>query len=550
MIQENLVELFEKSIKQNWYAPAFSNYGGEKVSYGEVAENILKWHLIFQKCGIKKGDKIALIGTNSINWALTYLATVSCGAVIVPILPDFSADDMEHLINHSDSRMLFADNKIIESVNIAKLIKLEAVISLKDMQCVTSCKKSSRKNMKTAIELFKEKFTDGLKAENFSLPKTDNSDLSALVYTSGTTGFSKGVMLPLQSLSVNVVYAMNHFDLKAGDNMLSILPLAHAFGCAFEFLFPFSLGVHTIFLNKTPTPKILLKALADVRPKLFLTVPLIIEKIYKGRIKPLLNKKIIQLIWKLPKINTILKTRIREKLLTVFGGNLMEIVVGGSGLNNEVEQFFNEIDFPITVGYGMTEFGPLISYSGWQTQKFSSVGQTIEYLEVKIDSDDPFLIDGEILIRGENIMTGYYKNEEATKAAIEPDGWLHTGDMGVIDDDNFIYIHGRKKNMILGPSGQNIYPEEIEAKLNNMSFVQETLVLGKDGKIFALVYPDYEMVDAKNIPVENLDTVMEDNRKKVNETLPKFSQISKIKLYPKEFEKTPTKKVKRFLYDI
>lgn len=368
--------------------------------------------------------------------------------------------------------MLFADNKIIESLNIEKLKKLKAVISLKDMQCVASCKKSTIKNMEAAIDLFDEKFTDGIKVENFSLPKVDNSDLSALVYTSGTTGFSKGVMLPLQSLTVNVVYAMKHFDLKAGDNMLSILPLAHAFGCAFEFLFPFSLGVHTTFLNKTPTPTILLKALSDVRPKLFLTVPLIIEKIYKGRIVPLLDKKIIQSIWKLPKINTILKTRIREKLLSVFGGNLMEIVVGGSGLNNEVEQFFNEIDFPITVGYGMTEFGPLISYSGWQTQKFSSVGKTIEYLEVKIDSDDPYFIDGEILIRGENIMTGYYKNEEASKDAIDSEGWMHTGDMGVIDNDNFIFIHGRKKNMILGPSGQNIYPEEIEAKLNNMSFIQ------------------------------------------------------------------------------
>jgi long-chain acyl-CoA synthetase len=404
--------------------------------------------------------------------------------------------------------------------------------------------------METAIEIFKKKFHNAIKAENFSLPKVDNSDLSALVYTSGTTGFSKGVMLPLQSLTVNVVYAINHFDLKAGDNMLSILPLAHAFGCAFEFLFPFSLGVHTTFLNKTPTPKILLKALADVRPKLFLTVPLIVEKIYKGQIKPLLNKKIVHWIWKSPKINNILKRRIREKLSTAFGGNLMEIVVGGAGLNDEVERFFKKIDFPVTVGYGMTEFGPLISYSGWQTQRLNSVGQIIEYLEVKVDSDDPFLIDGEILIRGENIMTGYYKNEGATEAAIDPGGWMHTGDMGVIDDDNFIYIHGRKKNMILGPSGQNIYPEEIEAKLNNMSFVQETLVLEKEGNLFALVYPDYELVDAKGIPVENLDTVMEDNRKKVNETLPKFSQITKIKLYPKEFEKTPTKKIKRFLYDI
>ncbi len=548
MLKENLIHLFQNSIKQNWYAPALSNYGGTRLTFSEVAEHILKWHLIFQKCGLKQGDKIALIGQNSVNWALTYLTVVSYGGVIVPILADFSADDMDHLIAHSDSKMVFADTRILEALNPNRLQKMNAVFSLNDLQCVHTCKKSTLKNIEAAEEQFKEIHGASLKADHFMLPEVDNSQLSAIVYTSGTTGFSKGVMLPLRSLTVNAVYAMDHFDLKAGDTMLSILPLAHAFGCAFEFLFPFCLGVHTTFLNKTPTPRILLKALADIRPKLFLTVPLILEKIYKGKIKPLFDKKSMQLLWKLPKVNQLLQKKIRNQLFSVFGGNLMEIVVGGSALNKEVELFFNAIRFPVTVGYGMTEFGPLISYTGWQTQKPGSVGQKIEYVEIKIDSADPANIDGEILVRGENQMNGYYKNKEATRKVVDAEGWLHTGDMGIMDSDQFIYIHGRKKNMLLGPSGQNIYPEEIEAKLNNLPFVQESLVLDKEGRLIALVYPDYEAADSKGIQVEQLDELMEENRLNVNETLPKFSQISKIKLYPEEFEKTPTKKIKRFLY--
>ncbi len=550
MIQENLISLFQASIRQNWYAPALSNYNGTTVTFSGVAEHILKWHVIFRKCGIKQGDKIALIGQNSVNWALTYLTVVSYGGVIVPILADFSADDMDHLITHSEAKMVFADQRILEALNPDRLQKLNTVFSLNDLQCVHTCKKSSLKNIETAVEEFNKTLGSSFKADQFKLPEIDNSQLSALVYTSGTTGFSKGVMLPLRSLTVNVVYAINHFDLKAGDTMLSILPLAHAFGCAFEFLFPFCLGVHTTFLNKTPTPRILLKALTDVRPKLFLTVPLIIEKIYKGKIKPLLDKKSMQVLWKLPKVNQLLQNKIRNQLLSVFGGNLYEIVVGGSALNKEVEAFFNAIHFPITVGYGMTEFGPLISYAGWKKQKPGSVGQKIDYLEVKIDSPDPATIDGEILVRGENQMTGYYKNEEATRDVVDAEGWLHTGDMGVMDSEDFIYIHGRKKNMLLGASGQNIYPEEIEAKLNNLPFVQESLVLEKEGRLIALIYPDYEATDAKGIPVEKLDELMETNRKEVNGTLPKFSQISKIKLYPEEFEKTPTKKIKRFLYTL
>ncbi len=550
MIKENLVALMQASIKNNWFAPAFSDYKGETVSYGQTGQNILYWHLVFEKSGLKSGDKIALIGRNSANWALIYLATISYGAVIVPILQDFSSDDMEHLINHSDSRLLFADARIIDRLNLKRLNRLEAVISLPDMTCLTSAKKSMAKYQEQARRELEKKYPGGLTVDRFSLPVIDNSALSAIVYTSGTTGFSKGVMLPLRSLSVNVVFALHHFDLKAGDTMLSILPLAHAFGCAFEFLFPFCAGVHITFLNQVPTPRILLAGLQEVRPKLFLTVPLILEKIYSNQIKPQISKGLIKMVWKVGKARHMIGSRIRAKLIATFGGDLNEVVVGGAGLNREVEEFFKEIGFPITIGYGMTECGPLISYTNWRGHRFSSVGQIIDYLEVKIDSENPYQTPGEILVRGENVMTGYYKNKEATQAAIDADGWLHTGDMGVIDKDNFIYIRGRKKTMLLGPSGQNIYPEEIEAKLNNLPFVQESLVLQKNGKLVALVYPDYEAADRENVAVENLDGIMEANRKRLNDSLPQFSKVSQLKLYPKEFEKTPTKKVKRFLYDI
>ncbi len=547
MIKEDLVHLFEQSIKDHWSAPAFSDYNGSTLTYGQVGEQILIWHRILNKSGIRKGDKIALIGRNSIHWALTYLMTVSYGAVIVPILADFSSDDMEHLINHSDARLLFADPKILDQLDVDRMKELEAVISLKDMQCVISGKKNMARNREA---VFSEYENRKVTAERFTLPEVDKDVLSALVYTSGTTGFSKGVMLPLRSLTVNVVYALHHFDLKTGDTMLSILPLAHAFGCAFEFLFPFCTGVHITFLNQLPTPRILLKALSDVRPKLFLTVPLIVEKIYKGQIKPQLEKGALKIAWKIGKIRDIIGKSIHKKLIRTFGGNLTEVVVGGAGLNIEVEAFFKSINFPITVGYGMTECGPLISYSEWQRHKPASVGQIIDYLEVKIGSDDPFSVPGEIMVRGENVMAGYYKNPQATARTIDDEGWLHTGDMGVIDEENFIFIRGRVKTMILSASGQNIYPEEIEEKLNNMPFVRESLILEKEGKLFALVYPDYELADTRGVAVEHLEDTMEEIRRKLNRKLPKFSQVAKIKLYPKEFEKTPTKKIKRFLYEI
>jgi len=391
-------------------------------------------------------------------------------------------------------------------------------------------------------------FDNTLSNTNFKLPDIQNDELAAIVYTSGTTGFSKGVMLPHNSLSVNIRYAQNNIPLKFGDKVVSFMPLAHSYGCAFEFLFPLSIGCHVTFLSKIPSPKIIIKAFQDVKPQLILSVPLIIEKIYKKQILPAISTGTVKYFVKIPGLSSVILGKIRQKLIDVFGGQFIEIVIGGAGFNPEVETFLKKIKFPFTNGYGMTECGPLISYDGWQTNKAFAVGKVIDALEIKIDSDDPENIVGEIMVRGENVMLGYYKNEQATNEAIDKNGWLHTGDLGLIDKDGYIFIKGRSKNMLLGSSGQNIYPEEIEAMLNNMQLVNESVVISKDNKLVALVYPDYELVDASNISESKLMDRIEENRKELNAKLPAFAAISKIEIYSEEFEKTPTKKIKRFLY--
>jgi len=395
-----------------------------------------------------------------------------------------------------------------------------------------------------------DKYDGSLIAEKLSFPEISNNELAEIVYTSGTTGFSKGVMLPHNSLLANVIYAQNHMDLKPGDTIASFLPIAHTFGCAFEFLFPFSVGCHITFLGKIPSPKIILQAFKQVRPRLILSVPLVLEKIYDKQIKAALDKGIVKILTKAPLLKNLIYKKVCNKLIEAFGGNFKEIVIGGAALNEKVETFLKMIGFPVTVGYGLTECGPLVSYAPWDEHKTSSVGKIVDTLEVRIDSDDQQKIVGEILVRGENVMLGYYKNEEATNEAIDKDGWLHTGDLGVVDEDGFIFIKGRCKSMILGPSGQNIYPEEIEAKLNNLPFIQESLVVQKNKKLIALVYPDLGLADAKGINEKKLTVKMEENRKFINQQLPPYCPITKIELSPEEFEKTPTKKVKRYLYTL
>jgi long-chain acyl-CoA synthetase len=546
MIQERYVNMLEDSIKKNWELPALSNYQGANINYGEMGEKILWLHNVYEKNHVKKGDKIAVIGKNSVNWGLVYLSAISYGAVIVPILPDFKPDDIQHIVNHSDSVLFFAAESIFENIDESKMPHLTAIVSLENFAPLYTKKNDGDKVFKESAEYKAE----NLSAESFALPDIQNDVLSAIVYTSGTTGFSKGVMLPQNSLSANVRYAQNNIPLKFGDKIVSFMPLAHSYGCAFEFLYPLSIGCHVTMLSKIPSPKIIVKAFQEVRPQLILSVPLVIEKIYKKQLMPVLSKPSMKIMLKLPIISKKIHAKIRQKLVDVFGGKFIEIVIGGAAFNPEVEEFLNKIGFPYTSGYGMTECGPLISYDGYKSTKMFSVGLEVDTLDVKIDSEDPANVVGEILVKGENVMTGYYKNEEATREAIDSDGWLHTGDLGVIDSDGYIFIKGRSKNMILGASGQNIYPEEMEARLNNMTYVNESLVLGKGGKLVALVHPDMEAVDASKIDETKLAEKMEENRKALNAGLSAYMQISKIELYPEEFEKTPTKKIKRFMYNV
>jgi len=552
MLEENFVEMIHESIIKNWDLPAFSNYEDSPITYGETAKRILWCHYVFHKSNIKKGDKITVIGKNSANWGIVYLAAITYGAIIVPVLPDFHTDDFHHIVNHSDSSLLFLSDNIYEKIDEVKMPDIEGIFSLEDFQLLYSKKKALAKNLEKIDSQFQESIKGELTAVNFSLPKIDNSELAGILYTSGTSGFSKGVMLPHNSLVANVRFAMRNIPLKRGNAILSFLPMAHTFGCTFDFLFPFCVGCHITFLGKIPSPKILVQALGKIRPHLILSVPLLIEKIYKTRIKPKMDKTPVKVLSKVPLVGGKIYKKVRDSLIEVFGGNFLEIVIGGAALNEEVEQFLRKIDFPYTVGYGMTECGPLISYTGYPENKSQAVGRLIDTLEIRIDTSISDKSDGsgEIQVKGENVMTGYYKNTEATKQTFTADGWLRTGDMGLIDDAGFIYIKGRYKSMLLGPSGQNIYPEEIEAKLNNLPFIEESLVIEKDKKIVALVYPNMDSVDSQGLKEADLKDKMEKNRQTINEQLPIYSRLQKIELYPEEFEKTPTKKIKRFLYTI
>jgi long-chain acyl-CoA synthetase len=548
MMKENMVQLIASSLRSNWELPAFSNYREKSVTYGEVADRILYLHDVFRRLELKRDDKIAVLGKNSVNWAIAYLAAVTYGAVIVPILPDFKPDDAHHIINHSDSILFFAADSLYENLDDSRMQRIEATFSLSDFSLLQYRKKGHADTVEKAAKGYLDKYAGKLTPEAVQFEEVDNKELAAIIYTSGTTGFSKGVMLPHNSLAANVVFAQTHIPLDPGDTIVSFLPIAHVFGCAFEFLFPFSRGCHITFLSKTPSPKVILKAFEDVRPRVIFSVPLVIEKIYNKQIKPTLEKASMQIMLKLPFMSKVIYKKVHEKLTRAFGGNFIEIIIGGAALNAGVEQFLRDINFRFTIGYGMTECGPLISYAGWKEFKLQSTGKLIDTLDIKIDSDDPYNEVGEILVRGENVMYGYYKNEEATRETLDNEGWMRTGDLGVIDKDDFVFIKGRNKSMILGPSGKNIYPEELEAKLDNMPFVQESIVVEREGQLVALVYPDMEKVDSTGISEHELKGKMDANRVALNQLLPSFMAISKIEIFPEEFEKTPKKSIKRFLY--
>ena len=548
MLKENLVSYFEASIIKNWDLPALSDYKGATYTYAQVGTQIKKLHLLFQLAGIKKGDKISLLGKNSANWAMAFLSTVTYGAVIVPILPDFTAEDAVNIVNHSDSVFLFVSDSIYQTLDKNKMPAIKAAVSLEDFRIIHTSGSSLPSATEEFDKLFRDKYPEGISNKGYSFDPFPNSDLAVINYTSGTTGFSKGVVLNLNSLSANVRYAQENMPLKSGDSIVSFLPLAHTYGCAFEFLFPFSLGCHITFLTKSPSPQVIIEAFGVVRPHLVLAVPLIIEKIYKKKILPAISKGSVKILKKIPLLNKLVYNKVRKSLVDAFGGRFHEVVIGGAALNAEVEDLLDKINFPFSIGYGMTECGPLISYAGWKIRKLRSAGKIIDTLEVAIDSHDPYNTVGEILLRGENVMLGYYKNEQATAEALDKDGWLHTGDLGIIDKDQYIYIKGRSKSMILGPSGQNVYPEEIEARLNNLVYIQESVVIERDKKIVALVFPDFAALEAAGIPKDQYQQKMEEYRREMNAILPNFMGITKIEMVTEEFEKTPKKSIKKFLY--
>jgi long-chain acyl-CoA synthetase len=547
MIRERLIGYIEQSIKQNWNIEALSNYKEKGYSYKEIAEKILKIHLFFKEAGIKEGDKVALVGRNSANWCVVYLATVTYGAVTVPILPDFKPEDLNNLINHSDARLLYVDDKIYETLDSSKFPQIIGVISLDNFIMITSGNALIRQVYSTLEEKFLKAYPE-LKPEDIKFSVVTNDKLAVISYTGGTTGFSKGVMLTHNSLAANVRFAQNNMPLKPGDPLVSFLPLAHTYGCAFEFLFPFTYGCHITILSKTPSPQVIVQAFKEIKPRLILSVPLVIEKIFKKQLLPVISKPHMKILLAIPGLNKILHRKIRETLTETFGGRFNVICIGGAAFNAEAENFFRKIGFKFTVGYGMTECGPLISYASWDTTKLGASGRAVDTLEVTIDSPDPEKQVGEIILRGENVMLGYYKNEKATKEIIDEKGWMHTGDLGVIDKDGNIFIKGRSKTMLLGPSGKNIFPEEIEAVINNMDYIAESLVISEDNKLIGLIYPDYEMMKRDNISEDQLLKILENTRKEVNERVPEFMAVSKFRIHPEEFAKTPKRSIKRFLY--
>lgn len=549
MIKERFVDYIEKSIRKNWELPALSDYRGESLTYADTANHILKFHLLFGRLGIKKGDKIALVGKNSARWCCVYLSVVSYGAVIVPILPDFKSDDIQSIINHSDAILLFSSDTFFQSIDPSKLPAIQGIISLNNYELFHTNSESFRSVVEHLDAEFVKNYPEGLKADNFILPFVGNEELAVISYTSGTTGFSKGVMLQNNSLAANVRYAQENMPLLSGDPIVSFLPLAHSYGCAFEFLFPFSIGCHITILTKTPSPQIVTQAFQEVKPRLILSVPLVIEKIYKARILPKITKFPLNYLLKVPLLNKLLHNKIKKTLVAVFGGNFAEIVIGGAPFNIEAEMFFKKIKLPFSVGYGMTECGPLISYAPWTVNKMGASGRKVDTLEVKVDSADPVKIAGEIILRGENTMTGYYKNPEATREIIDNEGWLHTGDLGLIDRDGFIYIKGRSKSLILGSNGKNIYPEEIESLINNKSFISESLVVHRDEKLVALIYPDNDSMAAHHVSKDDLVNIFEQYRKEVNANIPAYMSVSRFEIHPEEFVKTPKRSIKRYLYN-
>ena len=547
-MEQSFIAYIEKSIKSNWDLDALTDYKGTTLQYKDVARKIEKIHILFEESGVKKGDKIAICGKNSSHWGVTFLAALTYGAVAVPILHEFKADNVHNIVNHSEAKLLFVGDVVWEGLNENAMPLLEGIILMNDHSLLISRSKKLTRAREHLNELFGKKYPKNFRVEHIKYYQDKPEELAIINYTSGTTSYSKGVMLPFRSLWSNVLFAFESLDLKPGDKTISMLPMAHMYGMAFEFLYEFAAGCQIFFLTRMPTPKVIFQAFSEIKPNLVVAVPLIIEKIMKKNVFPKLEKPGMKFLMKLPFISDKIKASIRQSVIDAFGGNFVEVIVGGAAFNQEVEEFLKEINFPYTVGYGMTECGPIICYEWWEKFAMGSCGKAVPRMEVKVLSSDPQNIAGEIVCKGANVMLGYYKNTEATKAAIDKDGWLHTGDLGLIDAEGNVFIKGRSKNMLLGSSGQNIYPEEIEDKLNNLPYVAESLVVQQNERLVGIVYAEVNDRFANGLKPEDAERIMEENRVILNEMLPKYCQLSKMKVYPEEFEKTPKKSIKRFLY--
>ena len=542
-------EYLQNTIVNKWDTLAMKDLDGNtSYTYGDIANEIARLHVTFRELGVKEGDKIALCGRNCANWGLIFLAIESYKAVAVSILPDFTAEGIHSLVNHSESKLLYAGPNVLKKINEAEMPGLTALVFMDDFSLKYAANEEYEKTYAGVEETFKKEWPNGLTAKDVNYP-TDNIDELALInYTSGSTGNPKGVMLTHKNLSGNIDFAVKEIPHQEGDKVLSMLPIAHMFGLMYEFLYQVCDGAEVYFLTKAPTPTTLMKAFAQVHPFMILTVPLVIEKIIKGKVLPVINKPLMKVLWKTPGIKNLLHKKVGDTLLNAFGGKLRFLIIGGAALNEEVEKCMHDMHFMYCVGYGMTECAPLITYENWKKYLYRSCGKGIIGMELRIDSEDPTKKEGELQVRGVNVMAGYYKNEQATREAFTEDGWMRTGDLGIIDKDGNLFLRGRSKNMLLGPSGQNIYPEEIEDKLNSLPLVLESVVVQRDQKLVALVYPDTTPTGQKLLAGRNIFEFMEDNRKEVNKQLPQYSQITAIEVVEKEFEKTPKRSIKRFLY--
>lgn len=549
MEYKSVNKMFEKAFRDNWDCMALSNYKGTTIFYRDLAERIAKIHILFDHCGLKQGDKVAICGRNQVNWAVSFLATMTYGAVPVPLLHEFKPGNIHHLVNHSEAKILFVDPTVWEGLSESEMPDLQAITRIDTFRLIYAANEQITYAREHLNSLFGEKYPESFGPESLNYYEDSPNELALINYTSGTSGFSKGVMIPYRTIQSNVEFAKVAVpSLNNTSNVVAMLPSAHMYGLMFEVLYEIVCGAHIHFLTRIPSPKIIMQALDEIKPDLVISVPLVIEKIYKNKVRPILEKNGIRQLLRLPLLDQVILNKVKSELVNAFGGRFYEVIIGGAAFNKDVEDFFKKIHFPFTVGYGMTECGPIIAYDGWETVKLYSCGKVAPNLEIKIDSSDPENIPGEVMVRGENVFLGYYKNEDATKAVFTEDGWFKTGDMGVVDKDGYLFLKGRCKCMILGPSGQNIYPEEIETVLNSLSYVIDSLVIEDNGGLTALIYPDFQLAEKDGMSAEQLQARIETLVKSANDLLPNYAKVKTVEIMPEDFERTPKKSIKRYLY--